>query len=163
MDKASADAIEAWVKAGGILVLMENDSEHADQTPLDLLSDRFGIHYNPVTVNKELNNDYTNTLIQIPAGTGGIFKHEHTAVMKETSTITVSAPAKSILTHTDAESPTPFTVMAVAHIGKGLVYANVDPWIYNEYTDGRKLPLHEDNFAGGQELVRWLVTAAATR
>ena len=147
---------------------MENDSEHADQTHLDLLSDRFGIHYNPVTVNKELSvngqGDYTNTLIQIPsAGTGGIFKHDHTAVMKETCTITVSGPAKSILTHTDSESPTPFTVMAVAHIGKGLVYANADPWIYNEYTDGRKLPLHEDNFAGGQELVRWLVTAAVTR
>ncbi len=167
MDKASAEAIEAWVKAGGILVLMENDSEHADQTHLDLLSDRFGLHFNPVTVNKELTvdgkGDYTNTLVQIPSGTGGIFKQAHTAVMKETCTITVSGPAKSILTHTDAESPTPFTVMAVAHIGKGLVYANADPWIYNEYTDGRKLPLHEDNFAGGQELVRWLVTAAVTR
>ncbi len=162
MDKASAEAIEAWVRAGGVLVLMENDSEHADQTHLDLLSDRFGLHFNPVTVNKELGNDYTNTLIQIPAGTGGIFKQAHTAVMKETATLTISGPAKSLLTHTNAESPEPFTVMAVSHLGKGLVYANVDPWIYNEYTDGRKLPLHEDNFAAGEELVHWLVTQAVT-
>lgn len=71
--------------------------------------------------------------------------------MKETCTLTVSAPAMSILTRTDAESAAPFTMMAVSHLGKGVVYANVDPWIDNEYTDGRKLPLHEDNFAAGQE------------
>jgi unsaturated rhamnogalacturonyl hydrolase len=43
------------------------------------------------------------------------------------------------------------------------VYANVDPWVYNEYTDGRKAPLEEDNFAGGLELTRWLVTEAVGR
>ena len=179
MDKESAEAIETWVRAGGVLVLMENDSEHADQTHLDLLADRFGIHYNPVTVNKELNNDYTNTLVPIPAGTGGIFHDAHLATMKETATISIlpagPAQAGSILTHADVETkadpklagtqPTgaadgTFTVMAVSHLGKGLVYANVDPWIYNEYTDGRKLPLGEDNFAGGLELTRWLVTQA---
>ena len=53
--------------------------------------------------------------------------------------------------------------MAVAHAGKGLVYANVDPWVYNEYTDGRTLPLGEDNFAAGLELTRWLVGEAVAR
>jgi len=43
------------------------------------------------------------------------------------------------------------------------VYANVDPWVYNEYTDGRKTPLGEQNFMGGQELVKWLVTQAVAR
>jgi unsaturated rhamnogalacturonyl hydrolase len=37
------------------------------------------------------------------------------------------------------------------------VFATVDPWLYNEYTDGRKLPAEYDNYAGGQELVRWLL------
>jgi unsaturated rhamnogalacturonyl hydrolase len=41
-----------------------------------------------------------------------------------------------------------------------VVYANVDPWVYNEYTDGRKNPLGEQNFAAGEELVRWLVMQA---
>jgi len=36
-----------------------------------------------------------------------------------------------------------------------------DPSIYNEYTDGRKLSLGEDNFAAGQELTRWLVQKTA--
>jgi len=53
-------------------------------------------------------------------------------------------------------------LMAVARPGKGLVYANVDPWVYNEYTDGRKDPLNEDNFAAGQELAHWLVVQALT-
>ena len=43
----------------------------------------------------------------------------------------------------------------MAKYGKGTVYAMVDPWLYNEYTDGRKLPAMYDNLAGGEELVRW--------
>ena len=162
MDDASAAAIEAWVKSGGELVLMENDSEHADQTHLDLLSDRFGIHFNPVTRNRELNDSYENTMVPIPAGTGGIFHHAHKAVMKETCTITVSAPAKAILSEPDGNGGSD-VFMAITHSGKGLVYANVDPWIYNEYTDGRKAPLEEDNFAGGLELTKWLVNEAVNR
>ena len=47
--------------------------------------------------------------------------------------------------------------MATTKFGKGTVFAFTDPWIYNEYTDGRKLPPDYDNFAAGQELVRWLL------
>ena len=156
MDNEAAEVIEAWVKAGGVLVEMENDSEHADQTHLDLLSDRFGIHFNPVDRNREIGDDYSTTIVQIPAGTGGIFHEAHKAVEKEVCTITISGPAKAILTDKGD------VLMAVSHVGKGLVFANVDPWVYNEYTDGRHLPLGEDNFAGGQELVHWLVVQALT-
>jgi unsaturated rhamnogalacturonyl hydrolase len=151
MDPASVEAIEAWVKAGGVLVLMENDSEHSEFEHFNTLSEKFGIHYNAVIRNKELGNDYANTIVQIPAGTGGIFHDAHKALEKEISTITVSGPAKAVLVDKGD------VVMAVAHVGKGWVYANTDPWLYNEYTDGRKAPLGEDNFAAGQELTRWLV------
>jgi unsaturated rhamnogalacturonyl hydrolase len=160
MDKDSAEAIDAWVKAGGILVTMENDSEHANQSSLDLLTDKFGIHYNTVTRNREIGDSYANTVIHIPAGTGGIFKQTHLAVMKEVCTITVTPPAKAILTDKDSLEVKGDVFMAVAHVGHGLVYANVDPWIYNEYADGRKDPMDNDNFAGGQDLTRWLVTEA---
>ena len=171
MDAESADVIEAWVKAGGVLLLMENDAGHADQTHLNVLAARFGIHFNPVTVNRQVGDDYANTLVSIPAGTGGIFANGHRAVMKETCTITVSGAAKPLLTNADAESRADpkgtaaaadgtYTVMAKSHAGKGMVLANVDPWIYNEYTDGRRSPLEEDNFAAGQELVRWVVGQA---
>jgi unsaturated rhamnogalacturonyl hydrolase len=48
-------------------------------------------------------------------------------------------------------------LMATAKYGKGTVFATVDPWLYNEYTDGRKLPAPYDNFAGGVELIRWVL------
>ena len=157
MDGASGEAIEAWVKAGGVLVLMENDAEHSEFQHFNSLSERFGIHYNAVVRNRELNDSYENTVVQIPAGTGGIFHDAHKAIEKEICTMTLSGPAKAALVDKGD------VVMAVAHVGKGWVYANADPWIYNEYTDGRKLPLGEDNFAAGQELTRWLVEKAATK
>jgi unsaturated rhamnogalacturonyl hydrolase len=151
MDKASGDAIEAWVKAGGVLVLLQNDVEHSEFEHFNTMSERFGVHFNPVIRNKQIGDSYENTIVPIPAGTGGIFHDSHKAVEKEICTIAVSGPAKAVLTDKGD------VVMAVAHVGKGWVYANADPWLYNEYTDGRKLPLGEDNFAAGQELVRWLV------
>jgi|GEM_PF-594090 len=151
MDDASGDAIEKWVKAGGVLVLMQNDVERAEFTHFNTLTERFGIHYNPVIRNQELNNSYENTIVPIPAGTGGIFHDAHKALEKEICTMKLSGPAKAVLVDKGD------VVMAVAHVGRGWVYANADPWIYNEYTDGRKLPLGEDNFAAGQELTRWLV------
>jgi unsaturated rhamnogalacturonyl hydrolase len=47
--------------------------------------------------------------------------------------------------------------MAVAKFGKGTVFAVGDPWIYNEYTDGRKLPADFENFEAAQDLSRWLI------
>jgi unsaturated rhamnogalacturonyl hydrolase len=158
MDKDSADAIEAWVKAGGVLMLMENDNQHSEFEHFDMLADRFGIHFNSTIRNQQIGDSYANTIVNIPAGTGGslftgaIFKDAHKAVEKEICTMTLSGPAKAVLTDKGD------VIMAVAHVGKGWVYANADPWIYNEYTDGRKLPLGEDNFAAGQELVRWIVS-----
>jgi unsaturated rhamnogalacturonyl hydrolase len=163
MDPESADAIVEWVRAGGVLVLMENDVVLADQVHLDLLSDRFGVHYNPVTKNDELNNSYANTIVPVPAGTGGIFNQSFKGLMKQISTITPSAPAKVILKEeadTDAKGD---VVMTITRLGKGLVYANVDPWVYNEYTDGRKNPMGEQNFAAGQELTKWIVQQAVDR
>jgi unsaturated rhamnogalacturonyl hydrolase len=53
--------------------------------------------------------------------------------------------------------------MATAKYGKGTVFATVDPWLYNEYTDGRKLPVEYDNYAAGLELVRWILTQISRR
>lgn len=35
-----------------------------------------------------------------------------------------------------------------------------DPWLYNEYTDGIKLPAAQDNFTMGKDLARWLLQQA---
>ena len=71
--------------------------------------------------------------------------------MKEICTITVKSPAVAqLVDHGDV-------LMATATYGRGTVFATVDPWLYNEYTDGRKLPAPYDNFAGGVELIRWVL------
>ena len=61
------------------------------------------------------------------------------------------APAKPVLQEGDD------IFMATAKFGKGEVIAFVDPWLYNEYTDGRKLPAEYQNYAAGVEFVRWLL------
>jgi unsaturated rhamnogalacturonyl hydrolase len=50
--------------------------------------------------------------------------------------------------------------MAVAKVGKGTVYALGDPWIYNEYVDGRKLPSNFENYPAADGWVRWLLQNA---
>jgi unsaturated rhamnogalacturonyl hydrolase len=85
------------------------------------------------------------------AGGGAIFHDAHTLFMKDVCTISVTAPAKAALSE-DGKN-----WMATAQYGKGTVFAAVDPWLYNEYTDGRKLPALYDNYAGGVELARWIL------
>jgi unsaturated rhamnogalacturonyl hydrolase len=47
--------------------------------------------------------------------------------------------------------------MAVAKYGKGTVFAVGDPWLYNEYTDGRKIPAEYQNAKAAYELAKWLL------
>ena len=48
-------------------------------------------------------------------------------------------------------------IFAMAKYGKGTVLAVGDPWIYNEYLDGRKIPVAYENFTAANELVQWLL------
>jgi unsaturated rhamnogalacturonyl hydrolase len=48
-------------------------------------------------------------------------------------------------------------IIAVAKFGKGTVFAVGDPWLYNEYTDGRKLPADYENSQAAKDLVKWLL------
>ena len=155
MDKASGDAIEAWVKAGGVLLLLQNDGPNSEFEHFNTLSDRFGIHFNKVLRNHVVGEDYPAGTLMIPAGTG-VFASAHKAYMKDTSTITVSGPAKAIVTATT--EPKSDVMIAVAHVGRGTVLAVVDPWLYNEYVDHRnKLPLDYDGMAAAKDLAGWAV------
>ena len=54
-------------------------------------------------------------------------------------------------------------IMATAKYGKGTVFAVGDPWIYNEYLDGRKIPAEYENFSAAGELVQWLLKQAVKK
>jgi unsaturated rhamnogalacturonyl hydrolase len=150
MQPDDASQIAEWVKGGGVLVIMENDPVNADLEHLNLFADKFGIHFNNVLRNKVDGNKFEMGKIAVDAA-GPIFRVPHTIFMKEICTISVKSPATALLReHGDI-------LMATAHYGKGTVFATVDPWLYNEYTDGRKLPAEYDNYAASKELVRWIL------
>jgi unsaturated rhamnogalacturonyl hydrolase len=140
-----------WVKGGGTLVLMANDAPNTELTHFNELASKFGIFFNgdskgtvPVAKNFE------TAKVMVPAG-NEIFKTASTLFIKEYSSLKLSAPARSILKDKDGAN-----VMAVAKFGKGTVYAIGDPWLYNEYVDGRKLPAMYENFKAAADLVNWL-------
>jgi unsaturated rhamnogalacturonyl hydrolase len=145
-----ATQIAEWVKAGGVLAILENDTSFADLDHFNVISEKFGIHFNSVLRKHVVGTNWEQGKIAID-GSGPIFHHPHTLYVKDVCTISVKAPAVSVLKEGDD------IFMATAKYGKGTVYAFVDPWLYNEYTDGRKLPPMYDNYAGGVELVRWLL------
>lgn len=149
MDPASVTTIEHWVRNGGVLLLMENDKNSSEFTHFNTLSERFGIHFNAVLRNEVEGHHFEQGRLDLPAGTGGIFPQPLQVYMKEICTITTSGPAKSVFTDKGD------TLMAIAHLGKGTVYAVVDPWLYNEYTDGRKLPADYKNFTAAIQLAGW--------
>jgi len=153
MSDKDAEAITSWVHDGGVLILMENDPPNADITHLNLLADRFGIHFNAVLSHHILGEQVENGTIAVHPDRR-LFHEAHTLYMKDTCSISLHGTATALL------SDRGDVVMATAKYGRGTVFAAVDPWVYDEYTDGRKdaqIYGHFDNFAGGQELVRWLL------
>ena len=151
MNDRDAQEIYNWVKAGGVLVLFHNDKPNADFTAINKLSDLFGIHFNEDTYNKVIGINYLGGKIDVPAG-HQILKNVQTIYQKEVCSITAKAPAKSVLTKGD------LVVFATAKIGKGTVFATGDPWLYNEYTDGRMLPAMYQNAEAAKDVVKWLIS-----
>ncbi len=145
-----AKQIAAWVKAGGVLAIFENDTSFADLDHFNVVSESFGIHFNSVLRKHVIGTNWEQGKI-VADGKGPIFKEPHTLYVKDVCTISTKAPAVAALKEGND------IFMATAKYGKGTVYAFVDPWLYNEYTDGRKLPAVYDNYAGGVELARWLL------
>ncbi len=150
MQAEDAQQVAGWVKQGGVLVLMANDPANGDIAHLDLLADKFGIHFNPVLSHHVIGDNHDMGRIPV-AGGGPLFKHPHIFFMKDTCTISVKKPAVALLQDKGD------ILMATAKYGKGTVFAVADPWIYNEYTNGRNLPSEYDNLGGAVELVNWLM------
>lgn len=145
-----ATQIAEWVKAGGVLVILENDTSFADLDHFNVISEKYGMHFNDILRKHVVGKDWAMGKVQLD-GNGPIFHHPHTIYLKDVCTISVTPPAHSLLKEGDD------IFMAEAKYGKGTVFAMVDPWLYNEYTDGRKLPAVYENYAGGVELARWIL------
>lgn len=150
MDEKSANNIANWVKKGGVLLMMTNDSSNCDLTHFNILSNKFGMHFTNENRNMVQGNEFETGAV-VNNSPNPVFKQTKKMYLKEISTIDVKAPAKAVITK-DGE-----VIFATAKYGKGTVLAVGDPWIYNEYLDGRKLPVAFENFTGANELVQWLL------
>lgn len=146
-------AICDWVRSGGVLLLMGNDSGHTNIRSMNVLSSKFGI-----TLNEDLFNTVQGDVFERGAvdvsNSKDVFSTARKIFVKDIATLAVNPPATAIVTKEGKH------IMATATYGKGTVFVIGDPWLYNEYTDGRKLPDDFDNYEAAQDLARWLLARA---
>ena len=156
---ADVTAITDWVRRGGVLLLFANDQANSEFVHFNTLARQFGITFNKDIRNRVKGNDYDMGALTLapppgadPKATGAaapVFRSSFTIHIKEICTLTLAPPAEPVLTEGGD------MLMATAHLGKGAVFAVGDPWLYNEYTDGRKLPPKFRNLKAGEDLIRW--------
>jgi len=143
-------AISDWVKAGGVLVLMGNDVGNCEFDHFNQLAKVFGIEFKKDSRNKVPGNDFAQGKLTVTPP-HSIFKTARTLYLKEISTLQLVSPAHPVFVDNGDN------IMAVAKVGKGTVFAVGDPWLYNEYVDGRKLPAEYENFKAANDLALWLI------
>ena len=156
MSADDVKAISNWVKAGGVLLLMHNDSGNAEFKNFNLLTAAFGMKFNEDSWNKVPTNNYEDGKVDIPSG-HPIFKSPKKIFVKEYSSLALKNGAVPVLTKDG------HVLAAVTQYGKGMVFAIGDPWIYNEYVDGRKIPAEYENYKGAEDLVKWLIKPVAVK
>jgi unsaturated rhamnogalacturonyl hydrolase len=148
MDEKAATEIANWVKAGGVLIIMANDSNNCELKKFATLTKKFAITFTDKSRNMVKGSEFETGAIYNNAA-NAIFSKTKKMYLKEISVIEVKAPANALITQ-DGD-----VIMATAKFGKGTVFAVGDPWIYNEYLDGRKIPAEYENFSAANELVQW--------
>ncbi len=153
MDPLSVQRIREWVRAGGVLVLMTNDRGNAEFDRFNTLSREFGITFNSDSYHRVIGKEYESGATS-PLPAHDAFAGVRKIFTKEVSSLTLAPPAEAILAEGEA------ILMAESRIGKGLVFAVGDPWLYNEYMDHRRLPADFDNDRAAGALFRWLLANA---
>ena len=124
IEDSEIEAIARWVNDGGRLVLLGNDKGHAEFTHFNRLASRFGIQFLEETYPR-----VNGKAILIATGKHPIFEGGLQAYLVEVAPLKLVAPAEPMLTHEGTD------VMALAHVGRGMVFALGDPWLYNEYIE----------------------------
>lgn len=150
IQKTDAEQIAAWVKAGGVLVLMANDSANVELPHFNTLAAYFGMHFN---------NDLQNHVIDdahfedgaVLINNNPVFISTKKAFMKDVCSISLSGQATASLNAANGA-----VIAAITKYGKGTVFAVGDPWLYNEYVNGR-LPAGFENDKAAADLTKWLI------
>ncbi|RZJ91378.1 MAG: hypothetical protein EOO20_05235 [Chryseobacterium sp.] len=145
-----AKAIAGWVKAGGVLLILANDNVNADLDHLNILAEKFGFTFNKDLILHVIDDQHFADG-EVVFQENEIFTNTKNIFIKDASSITIKGLAKAILKTTDGKN-----VMVSTPYGKGNVLAIGDPWLYNEYVNGR-LPSKYDNDKAADEIASWLL------
>jgi unsaturated rhamnogalacturonyl hydrolase len=150
ISSGAADTIEAWVRAGGKLVLLGNDVGNAEFTAWNGLAERFGIHFNEDSHHRVVGTAFSvGTCDSFPSHP--LWEGIRRVYLKEVSSLRLTPPAVPLLAHDG------FVLAATSTVGAGCVVAVGDPWLYNEYMYARKLPPGYDNARAARNLFHWLL------
>jgi len=155
MDDIAAKSIENWVKEGGVLLILTNDSKNSELERFNILAERFGMHF----VNELLHPEKSeygqprnfDSCASINLPNHPLFDGVSKIFLKEIAPIKCVGPAKPVLKENNK------IIMAEARVGKGFVFAVGDPWLYNEYIDHWVLPKEFDNLKTAKNLVELLI------
>ncbi|MBI1342265.1 MAG: glycoside hydrolase family 88 protein [Terrimonas sp.] len=153
MTGKAAKRIARWVKKGGALMLMANDSANCDLDHFNILSGQFGVRFNKKDLNMVKNDHFETGAVS--SGVNEVFPENINMYLKEISGLDISGPAIALVKKNDD------VIIAVTHYGKGVVFIVGDPWLYNEYLDGRKLPAAYKNFTAAKNIANWLLSRSA--
>ncbi|MES2428067.1 MAG: hypothetical protein V4560_13895 [Bacteroidota bacterium] len=151
IESKAIDQIALWVKAGGILVMMANDSANVELPHFNNLAAKFGLYFN---------NDLQNHVVddkhfkdgEASAVDQTVFASNPKVFLKDVCSISLNnKDAKAVITSADGSA----AIAAIVKYGKGTVFAVGDPWLYNEYVNGR-LPAIYQNGVAAKDLTLWL-------
>jgi len=144
------EQIAAWVKNGGVLLMMANDSANVELPHFNKLAAKFGMHFNNDLQNHVINDQHYDEGAVVTTG-NPVFKTARKIFMKDVCSINIKYPAKAFLKNDNGA-----VIIATAKFGKGTVLAIGDPWLYNEYTNGR-LPAGFENDKATNDIAQWLI------
>lgn len=154
MNEKDAAAIATWVKNGGVLLLMTNDKENADLTHFNALPAKFGFTFNTDLILFVKDDAHFDDGGLSTKG-NPLFKSASHIFIKNASSININDKnVQPVLKTNDGK-----VAMASVKYGKGTVLAVGDPWLYNEYTNGR-LPVKFENDKAANDIAAWLLGKA---
>jgi unsaturated rhamnogalacturonyl hydrolase len=122
MSVSNANTISQWVKAGGTLLLLANDSANCDLSNFNLLANKFGITFTNKSLNMVQQDKYEQGEVK-PDDSNTVFKTSTKMYLKEISALQIKNPAIVNVTKDND------VIIATAKYGKGKVLALGDPWL----------------------------------
>jgi hypothetical protein len=149
IEEKDINEIAQWVKAGGVLVMMANDSANVELPHFNHLAARFGMHFNDDIQNHVIKDNHDQGAVVI--ADNPILKTAKKIFIKDACSIGVEKPAVGVLKGTDGGF-----IIATAKYGKGTVLAVGDPWLYNEYVNGN-LSADFENDKACDDVSKWLI------